>query len=1301
MATILLQAAGSFLGGMLGPVGSTIGSAAGAMAGYMIDRSLIESTRRIEGPRLTTARAFSAEEGAPLARVYGTVRVSGNVIWATRFEESRSTSRQGGKGRGPKVTTYSYFCNAAFALCEGEIAGVRRIWADGREVDLEEVTVRIYRGTEAQAVDPLIAAKQGSGNAPAYRGVAYAVFERLPLDAYGNRIPQFQFEVMRPVGDLHRQVRAVALLPGSTEFGLLPRPVTRVPRPGETVHVNRHVLHGPSDLVASLDELQTLCPNLEEVAVIVTWFGDDLRAGSCKIQPAVAHGATGGYSETWRVSGVQRGSAKISSVVDGVASFGGSPSDRSVTECISEIRRRGLRVALYPFVMMDIPPENGLPDPYGGTEQPAFPWRGRITCHPAPGFPESADKSSAARTQVAAFCGSALPGHFSASGGMVNYSGPSGDWGYRRLILHYARLAAASGGVDTFLLGSELRGLTTLRDGENAFPFVEALVQLASEVRTILGSEAAITYGADWSEYFGYHPADGSGDVFFHLDQLWAHPAITAVGIDNYIPLSDWRDADYGGGNADGFLGPYDRAGLRSQIEAGEGYDWYYGGEFDRISRERTNITDGAHGKPWVFRFKDIRSWWENEHFDRIGGVEVETPTLWQPCSKPIWFTELGCPAVDKGANQPNVFPDPKSYENSVPHFSNGGRSDVAQARYIQAHLDHWGPGSRFFVEGSNPISAVYDGRMVDRSRIYLWAWDARPFPAFPLRTDEWRDGDNWQCGHWLNGRLSGVLISDLVSAILADHGLHGINTDGLGGSATGYMIDAPTTARAALEPLARVSGIAAFDENGILTFRDDFSNASAVRKIDDLVVEDGGPILERTRHPDDELPHSAELAFIDPLHDYQAALTRSAPLGLGGGTEHALVYPGTMEAGAASAYVSDWVLQKRISREGIGFSVPASDVDMSVGQLVQLPKTLGSNTYLITQVETGLVRRVLARRVVRTAPTPWRGGRPVAPSVPSIAGAPHVLLLDLPILSGNAAPEEHFRIASFASPWRGQAIYNSPEETGFVHVGSVAVPATIGEIVSAVTGGPRGRLDFAGSITVSLYHGELSSISMSRLLNGGNTAAIRGDSGTWEIIQFRLAEEIEPSVWRLTQLLRGQAGTEDAMEAGAEAGAPFVVLDEAVVRAGLLPEQAGMPITWRVGPAGQYFGADSFVRLTETGGVRSRLPLSPVHVRMSRTADGGAAFSWIRRGRIEADSWLAEDIPLGEESERYRVEVSLPDGSGIRTVNVDEPRWVYAADDIAADFGILPAEFEISIRQISASIGVGLPLRKAFVLNA
>ncbi len=70
MATIVLQAAGAFLGGFLGPVGTAVGTAAGAMAGYVIDRALIDSTRRYEGPRLTGARPFTAEEGAPLARLW-------------------------------------------------------------------------------------------------------------------------------------------------------------------------------------------------------------------------------------------------------------------------------------------------------------------------------------------------------------------------------------------------------------------------------------------------------------------------------------------------------------------------------------------------------------------------------------------------------------------------------------------------------------------------------------------------------------------------------------------------------------------------------------------------------------------------------------------------------------------------------------------------------------------------------------------------------------------------------------------------------------------------------------------------------------------------------------------------------------------------------------------------------------------------------------------------------------------------------------------------------------------------------
>ncbi|MFX8331583.1 glycoside hydrolase TIM-barrel-like domain-containing protein, partial [Acinetobacter baumannii] len=71
---------------------------------------------------------------------------------------------------------------------------------------------------------------------------------------------------------------------------------------------------------------------------------------------------------------------------------------------------------------------------------------------------------------------------------------------------------------------------------------VAALAALAADVKAILGPATEVTYAADWSEYFGHHPADGSGDVYFHLDPLWSSPAIDAIGIDVYWPLSDWRD---------------------------------------------------------------------------------------------------------------------------------------------------------------------------------------------------------------------------------------------------------------------------------------------------------------------------------------------------------------------------------------------------------------------------------------------------------------------------------------------------------------------------------------------------------------------------------------------------------------------------------------------------------------------------------------------------------------------------------------------------------------------------------------
>ena len=411
MAALVLSAAGAATGNaVFGPVGAIAGRLVGALAGNAIDRALFASCREVsqEGPRLADLEVMASTEGAPIPRVYGRARLSGQVIWATNLEEVVNTTSQtsgtsGGKGMGggPAVTTntttYSYFANLAVGLCEGPIGGLLRVWADGKPLDLSGLTIRTYTGDETQTPDPLIVAKEG--DAPAYRGLAYVVFERLPLANFGNRIPQMSFEVLRPVGRLEQMIRAVTLIPGATEFGYEPNTVVRILGPGQSAPENRHITYAPSDLAAALDELQAVAPNLERVAVVVAWFGTDLRCGQCRVMPGVDNRAKQTYGGAWSVAGLDRASAHLVSTVGGRPAFGGTPSDQGVRDLIAELKRRGLKITLYPFLMMDIAAGNALHDPWtGAASQPAYPWRGRITCDPATGQTGSPDGSADAAT---------------------------------------------------------------------------------------------------------------------------------------------------------------------------------------------------------------------------------------------------------------------------------------------------------------------------------------------------------------------------------------------------------------------------------------------------------------------------------------------------------------------------------------------------------------------------------------------------------------------------------------------------------------------------------------------------------------------------------------------------------------------------------------------------------------------------------------------------------------------------------------------------------------------------------------
>lgn len=1265
MATILFQAAGAALGSVFGPVGAMLGRAAGGLAGAAVDRALLGGTT-VSGPRLATARLAGADEGTSIPRLYGTMRIGGTLIWATRFEEEVRSERSGGKATGgQKVESFAYFANLAIGLCEGEVAHVRRVWADGRELDLTTVQMRFYKGTEDQLPDPLIEAKQGAGKAPAYRGLAYVVFERLALGYFGNRIPLLQFEVVRPVGTLESQIRAVTIIPGSSEHGYATVQVTENLGDGSARILNRNSKMAATDWEASLDELQALCPNLQRAALVVSWFGTDLRAGECRVVPGVEFHSREGESMPWRVAGLERADGHLVSRKNGAPAYGGTPCDESVKQAIADLKARGIKVYLYPFIMMDVGDENVLPDPYGGVRQASYPWRGRITCHPAPGRSGSPDKSAVAAGEIDQFCNRAE--------------------GYRRMVLHYADLAVEAGGVDGFIIGSEFRGLSTVRGAGNSFPFVDELVRLGSDCRARLGPAVKLTYGADWSEYFGYQPADGSGEVFFHLDPLWASPSIDAVSIDNYMPLSDWRDSDLMGENPDGMASAEDVASMAQAITRGEGFDWYYASEADRQARTRTPITDGLAGKTWVFRVKDLAGWWGNYHFNRTGGAESASPTAWVPGSKPIWFTELGCPAIDKGGNQPNLFVDPKSSESGWPYFSSGARSDAMQRRFLDAHHGWW--------QGAQAPAG-----MVDADHIFVWTWDARPYPVFPQMTSVWNDGENWRLGHWLTGRLGASTLADTIAAILLDHGFADFDVSDVCGDLTGYVQAETASARQMLSPLVEGFLLDVTEAEGRLIFRSRTKASVAVKTIRVLAEREGEAAWSETRGHDSDFAAEAVLGFANPDLDYEQASVRSRRIpGLSNRVlRHDIA--GTMADEAAQAGVEALLRDNHLSRRTIRFPLSPADVALTPGDGVRLMDG-PDGIYLVTRIEDGEVRQIEARRHESVASVGSRMTAPerVTANAASDAFAPMVAFLDLPRFEGGEATG-FARVAAFAKPWTRMVVSSSTTVEGYRNRALLDRPARMGRLVQPLTSGLWGRFDRRGTVELELPFGGLSSASEIAVQAGENRLAVMASNGAWEVLGFAQAQEVAPGRFRLSNLLRGLAGTEDAMAAGATSGAQAVLLDTSAVPLGLSDRERGLALNWIVEPSGGKAGR--FGPQQTATGLRAETPLAPVHLK-ARRGPGGVRFSWVRRSRIDADDWDAADIAQDEGEERYRLELLHPStGAVLRQVEVAQAAHDYDLAQELSDFSSLQTQFRVRLRQMGRAVPLGIAREQEIIVK-
>jgi hypothetical protein len=285
MATVLFSVAGAALGGSVG--GSlaglstiAIGRAVGATLGKVIDQRLLgQGGQAIETGKVDRFRLTSAGEGDPIAQLYGRMRLGGHVIWASDFLETTTTSGGGKGSRGqPSTTEFSYSVSLAIALCEGEVTRVGRVWADGQEVAPDNLNMRVYSGSMDQLPDPTMEAIEGTGQVPAYRGTAYVVMEELSLAQFGNRVPQFSFEVLRPeqpdvAGWEHTPafgIEGAALIPGTGEYALATTPVNFAEGTGVFRSANVSTPAGKPDFLAATQAMSEELPNLSAVSLVVS-----------------------------------------------------------------------------------------------------------------------------------------------------------------------------------------------------------------------------------------------------------------------------------------------------------------------------------------------------------------------------------------------------------------------------------------------------------------------------------------------------------------------------------------------------------------------------------------------------------------------------------------------------------------------------------------------------------------------------------------------------------------------------------------------------------------------------------------------------------------------------------------------------------------------------------------------------------------------------------------------------------------------------------------------------------------------
>ena len=509
--------------------------------------------------------------------------------------------------------------------------------------------------------------------------------------------------------------------------------------------------------------------------------------------------------------------------------------------------------------------------------------------------------------------------------------------------------------------------------------------------------------------------------------------------------------------------------------------------------------------------------------------------------------------------------------------------------------------------------------------------------------------------------------------------------------SVTGYAIDSRMAFDAALDPLAKLFRLDVFSRGSEIVIRSRNEEPVLGLLEEDLVLNEDGTNFKRLRAARSDVPRELSMEFSDPARAYAPGNVASLREDGIAGREVELRFPGAMAETDAYRLVTKAHADLDDAQTTTEFGTGISKVGVTVGDAVRA--TVGGRDYVAQ-----ITRAVLAEglrfegRIVSSRPSlvvaESASGSLITPDpTPDI---PVVHFLDMAALTDDEPNPHRPYMATDAATHRGVTLYRD-EGQGYTPLVAAQYPAQIGALDTDLPGvADPDTLDEVNEVRVTMRRAHtfeaaaVSDLEMSPI----NGIAIQAATGEWEILQYSTATIIEGNTWALTNLRRARRGTEHAM--GALAGAPLVVLDGALVKVPITPEQLGTEFSYRYGPSPLPVSGPKFTTTLQTFYGKGLRPYSATDLD-AVLEDPDARISWTLRHRAESEPDNLTSI------------VRVYDGETvIREWDTAETQVVYTEAEMEADWaGSVPAVLDVEITPTTPSGGEGFPIRAMFVINA